>query len=212
MVLEKGRWVSERLLGPVAKRCKGFSPHSFSIAALVCALAAGYFFYISHRCYEFLFVGALFVFLNGLLDALDGCVAKHQGKGSRRGDLLDHAIDRYADFAILTGLVLSPYITHILIGLLALMGVFMTSYMGTQAQAVGAARDYSGVLGRADRLVLLIAIPAITGALVHLHAPYQLTLPWLGTLTLLDIMMLWFAVAGNLTALHRGARAWRSLP
>jgi len=33
--------------------------------------------------------------------------------------------------------------------------------MGTQAQAVGAGRVYSGLLGRADRLVLLMAVPVI---------------------------------------------------
>ncbi|MEF8832077.1 MAG: hypothetical protein V5A66_00990 [Candidatus Thermoplasmatota archaeon] len=32
----------------------------------------------------------------------------------------------------------------------------MTSYMGTQADAVGVSRDYGGIAGRADRLLLLI--------------------------------------------------------
>ena len=33
--------------------------------------------------------------------------------------------------------------------------------MGTQAQAVGAGREYAGLLGRADRLVVLAIVPVI---------------------------------------------------
>ena len=37
------------------------------------------------------------------------------------------------------------------IGVFALTGVLMSSYLGTQAQAVGVGRYYGGILGRADR-------------------------------------------------------------
>ena len=63
--------------------------------------------------------------------------------------------DRYSDLALITGFALSLQ-GDILLGLLALGGVFMASYMGTQAQAVGLKRNYGGVLGRADRLILMI--------------------------------------------------------
>ncbi len=37
----------------------------------------------------------------------------------------------------------------------------MSSYLGTQAQAVGVGRYYGGLLGRADRLVLILIVGAI---------------------------------------------------
>ena len=40
-------------------------------------------------------------------------------------------------------------------------GVLMSSYLGTQAQAVGLKRNYGGILGRADRLVLLMVFGAV---------------------------------------------------
>jgi len=71
--------------------------------------------------------------------------------------------------------------------------------MGTQAQAVGYGRNYSGVLGRAERMLLLIAGPIIQYFLVGkgTHAPFGF-----GT-SFLEWIMIWFAVAGNLTAIYR---------
>ncbi|MDD5503157.1 MAG: CDP-alcohol phosphatidyltransferase family protein, partial [Candidatus Thermoplasmatota archaeon] len=113
----------------------------------------------------------------------------------------------YADMFILVGIAMSlgewvdPWIN-----ILAIVGVLLTSYMGTQAQAVGCGRHYGGVLGRAERMVLLIAGPIIQYFLDSQGkgAPFGL-----GN-SFLEWIMLWFAVAGNLTAVWRfyGIRKW----
>ena len=95
-----------------------------------------------------------------MFDAIDGKVAKLTNRATARGDFLDHALDRYADVFMVGALALSSWCRPG-IGLLAIVGVFLTSYMGTQAQAIGHKRDYSGFLGRADRLALLIVFPVI---------------------------------------------------
>jgi archaetidylinositol phosphate synthase len=69
--------------------------------------------------------------------------------------------------------------------------------MGTQAQAVGHKRDYSGLLGRADRLVLLIVFPIIQ----HLGLGFSLQLPW--DITIIELVLVYFAVVGNITAIQR---------
>src|SRR2546430_14514327 len=56
---------------------------------------------------------------------------------------------------MLGGVAFNAMYCHLEVGMLALLGVLLTSYMGTQAQAVGQGRAYGGILGRADRLVLL---------------------------------------------------------
>ena len=61
---------------------------------------------------------------------------------------------------ILGGISLGPIVEE-RVGVVALLGVLLLSYMGTQAQAVGAGRVYEGVLGRADRLVILTLVPMI---------------------------------------------------
>ena len=77
--------------------------------------------------------------------------------------------------------------------------MLLTSYMGTQSQAVGAQRNYGGLLGRADRLVLLIVFPLIQHIILHTNLQAQLPLQ----LTVLELVLLYFAIVGNLTALQR---------
>jgi archaetidylinositol phosphate synthase len=78
----------------------------------------------------------------------------------------------------------------------------MTSYLGTQAQAVGIDRVYGGLLGRADRLVLV--------GLVALVAPFVTT--GLGPFGVVGWLLVVFAVVGHLTAVQRFYHSMQSLP
>jgi len=200
MVLDKKRDTVDPLLSSIAKQFGTINPDVLTWIALGFAVVAGLLFYVSKPENElfnyYLFFAALFVFLNGFFDAVDGKVAKLTKKASLRGDFLDHALDRYADVFMVGGLALSSWCRPE-IGLLAMVGVLLTSYMGTQAQAIGYKRDYSGWLGRADRLALLMIAPIIQHIL--LRYPYQF--PW--ELTLLEIVLIYFAVMGNITAIQR---------
>jgi len=138
--------------------------------------------------------------VSGFLDGLDGKVARLAGIADRRGDFLDHVLDRYADMLMIGGVAVSAWCSPYL-GMMALIGVLLTSYMGTQAQAVGAKRMYAGLLGRADRIVLSFLIPLVQMVMVLLgHSSIEL----LGIeFNAFEVMMLWFAVVGNLTAIQR---------
>ena len=200
MVLDNQRENVDPLLTKFAKHFKWVNPNTLTWISLVFAIIAGVFFYFSHPDQElqnfYLYGAALFVFLNGFFDAIDGKIAKLTNKTSKRGDFLDHAIDRYADVFIVGGLALSAWCTYPMIGLLAVVGMLLTSYMGTQAQAIGYKRDYSGLLGRADRLVLMMITPIVA----HIFLIYNIQLPYLN---LLSWVLVYFAVMGNLTAIQR---------
>jgi len=200
MVLENQRGNIDPLLSVIAKRFSKINPNALTWISLIFAFFAGLFFYFSSKELEsinyYLFGAASFVFLNGLFDAIDGKVAKLANKASKRGDFLDHAIDRYADVFMVGGLALSSW-CDVRIGLLAIVGMLLTSYMGTQAQAIGYKRDYSGLLGRADRLVLLMITPIIQHMLLH----YNFQMPW--GFSLLEWVLIYFAVMGNITAVQR---------
>ena len=206
MVLDAYRHLADAVLDPLARRFANVSPNTLTWAALVCAAFAGISFLF--RGGWPLVLGALFVFLNALLDALDGKVAKITGKASRRGDFLDHVVDRYADVLMLGGLAIGPYLP-VWLGLLAIVGVLLTSYMGRQAQAVGAGRDYGGALGRADRLVILV-IDALLQAGIDPNAIRDLGIEPL-RYSVLGWAMALFAVLGNVTAIQRGVATWRHL-
>jgi len=200
MVLDRKRDSVDPVISLIAKKFIRINPDLLTWLALIFAVLAGAFFYASSPETEliqyYLFFAALFVFLNGLFDAIDGKVAKLTKKTSLRGDFLDHALDRYADVFMVGGLALSVWCRPS-IGLLAIIGMLLTSYMGTQSQAIGHRRDYSGLLGRADRLVLLMIFPIIQ----HISLRFPLSLPW--ETTILEWVLIYFAVVGNITALQR---------
>ncbi|UCD13910.1 MAG: CDP-alcohol phosphatidyltransferase family protein [Thermoplasmatales archaeon] len=200
MVLDKKRETVDPLLVIIAKRFSKINPDILTWIAFIFAFFSGLFFYFSNPETEllnyYLFFAAFFVFLNGLFDAIDGRVATIANKTSLRGDFLDHALDRYADVFMVGGLALSSWCRPS-IGLLAIIGVLLTSYMGTQSQAVGYKREYSGLLGRADRLALLIIFPIVQ----HIALRYSFELPW--NTTVLEWVLLYFAVIGNVTAIQR---------
>lgn len=203
MVLEAHRALADRVLLPLARGLRNVSPNALSGVAFVAAIGAGVSFYVATP--SLLPVAVLLVFLNAVLDALDGRVAKLTGRTSARGDFLDHVLDRYADVFILGGIALGGY-GDLLVGFFAVLGVILASYMGTQAQAVGLGRDYRGLLGRADRLVILFfagwvqlfADPFGVGGGPLVYTP-------------LTLALLVFAVLGQVTAVQRAVTAWRRL-
>lgn len=206
MVLDSYRDKANRILLPVADRMKHVHPNTISWTAFLCAAFAGFFFWIGDI--TSLFFALVFLALNSFLDALDGMVAKITGKASMKGDFLDHVLDRYADIFIIGGILLSPSYNSTL-ALLALIGVMMTSYLGTQAMAVGAGRDYGGIMGRADRLVILMLFCVIQ--MVASAAGYYALDFGQFELNFIDIAMIVFAIGGNVTAIQRAVRVWRKL-
>ncbi|MCL2607751.1 MAG: CDP-alcohol phosphatidyltransferase family protein [Methanomassiliicoccaceae archaeon] len=212
MVLDGHRSKVEFAITPVAKRLINVDPNKISWIGLILAFISGLLLYFSgtkDAWHWMLIAGAAVVIVSGYFDALDGKVAKLAGKASKKGDYVDHVFDRYADMFMIGGVAISAWCNPY-IGMVALVGVLLTSYMGTQAQAVGAPRLYAGLLGRADRVVLTTLFPII-----------QFTALWLGhgyidvfgyiTLSWLEIMMLWFAVIGNLTAVQRVIVTWKNM-
>jgi len=203
MVLDNQRDKVDPLLNRFAKFFIHINPNILSLISLIFAFLAGVFFYFSSPAFElnnfYLFFAALFVFLNGFFDAIDGKVAKLTGKKSVKGDFIDHAFDRFSDVLILGGLALSPWCRdQYFIGLIAIAGMLLTSYMGTQSQAVGAKRNYSGLLGRADRLVLLIIAPLLQHILLFVYG-FNLLFGF----SLLVWILVYFGVVGVITAIQR---------
>lgn len=208
MVLDGHRDKADFALTPVAKKLINVNPNMISWVGLILALLCGILLYLSYDYHMLLIIGALVVLISGYFDALDGKVAKLAGKASKRGDFLDHVFDRYADVFMIGGVALSAWCNPI-VGALALVGVLLTSYMGTQAQAVGAPRLYAGLLGRADRVVLSTIFPIIQYVMIVLGYG-SVTVSGI-TVTWLEIMVIYFAVVGNLTAIQRAIVTWNNM-
>ncbi|QZP38166.1 CDP-alcohol phosphatidyltransferase family protein [Halobaculum magnesiiphilum] len=204
MTLDQLRPLAEKGLSPFVRVADGLglSPDGVSVIAFACAVAAGVAFGLAPPAEAPLsyVAGSLLVFANGWLDLVDGALARAQGTDSSGGDLLDHVLDRYADIAVLVGL--SAGIGRYGLGLAAVTGVLMTSYLGTQIQAVGIGREYGGLLGRADRLALVGVVGVVAAAVPG---------PLVAGLGAVAVLLLVFAIVGHLTALQRFWGAWTDL-
>jgi archaetidylinositol phosphate synthase len=203
MVLDNYRTTLDWWLVPLAKAFRNVNPDVFTWLSLVAAVAGGIAFWKSGPSstgLDLLLAGWACVLVNSVFDLLDGKIAKLTGKATPRGDYLDHAIDRFSDTLFLLGIAFSGW-ARLEIGVLALTGTLLTSYMGTQAQAVGLKRNYSGLLGRADRMVLMLIVPLAD----WLWTRQGYATPWvdLGFQSLLEIMLVYFALMGALTTVQR---------
>ncbi|HEX2065781.1 MAG TPA: CDP-alcohol phosphatidyltransferase family protein [Candidatus Thermoplasmatota archaeon] len=204
MVLDNYRSTLDWWLVPLAKALRRVHPDVFTWLSLAAAALGGILFWRSGPTpggLQLLLGAWALVGLNSVLDLLDGKVAQLTGKASPRGDFLDHAIDRFSDTAFLLGIAYSPWAGKG-IGLAALAGTLLTSYMGTQAQAVGLKRHYGGLLGRADRMVLLLAMPLLQVLWsVSTHGA-DVQIGGLRT-SFLELLLAYFAVVGALTTAQR---------
>lgn len=197
MTLEILRPYMKDIMAPLisASRRVGLTPNILTVGALLAAAAAGVGFYLGS-----VLTGTVFIALNAVMDGLDGALARAQQIEGKRGDFLDHVADRYADIFILTGIFAGGFASW-QIGVFALTGVLMSSYLGTQAQAVGVGRYYGGVLGRADRLVLLFIAGLFTIAFPGM----------IFGLTILCWLLVFFGVMGHFTAIQRFLYVWKRL-
>ncbi len=196
MVLNKLRPLASRVLAPLVSALSRVNPDIITLISVVLAFAGGAAYAIGG---VFLVASSVLIGLSGLLDAVDGEVARKTGKSSPRGDFLDHLGDRISDAAIIVGISFSAYATGYLC-LVALSAVLLTSYLGTQAQAVGLGRLYGGLFGRADRMVLFTVLPLLQYAVAEV-----------GGITPTDMGMVILIVLSVITFTQRLSRIWNSL-
>lgn len=203
MTLDKFRPYVSRFLDPFVAGFDrvGMTPNGVSVIAFGMAVLAAAAFALGGRGEPMWYaVAAALVFCNGWLDIVDGALAREQEVASAGGDLLDHVLDRYADIVVIAGLAAG--LEDYLLGFVAVTGVVMTSYLGTQAQAVGLDRVYGGLVGRADRL----AIIGLVGFLA-----YPLAGTTLGGFSIVGWLLIFLAVVGHATAIQRFYYSWAAL-
>lgn len=161
--MELGYW----MLQPVARLFVFLrvSPNAVSWASLGLGFLAGACLAVGHFGY-----GAICATLSGLLDSVDGMVARISGIASDAGEVLDAAVDRYVEFFFLSGLVI--YYREIplfqVLSLLALLGSFMVSYSTTKAEALNVP-SAKGSMRRPERVVYLTLGATLSAV----------TVPWL---------------------------------
>src|SRR5881397_2221812 len=153
-----------KLIGPLARLLikSGVHPNAITTVGTVVVIVSGVAFGVGAIRW-----GGLLL-LSGILDLLDGQVARQGGKITTFGAFYDSTLDRIGEGAVFSGLIfyfltgpvpadLKP--RAIAAGLVALVASFLVSYTRARAEALGV-ENKVGIAPRAERIVFL-GVPAL---------------------------------------------------
>jgi archaetidylinositol phosphate synthase len=126
--------------------------------------------------------------LSGFCDALDGVTARLYGQATVFGGFLDSLLDRYADAAVYTGIILGGLCDYRW-GTVAIVGSLLVSYARARAEAAGIRMESVGLMERAERLIILLVA--------------SLTAVFWQPVTVMNVAIILLAVLSNLTVLQR---------
>jgi len=164
----------------------GLTPNMLTLLGLVLTLGVAVVLALGYTS-----LGGWLFLLAGVFDALDGTLARLTNRKTRFGAFLDSTSDRYADAAILVG-VMIPFLragqhTEVILAFVSIIGSVMVSYTRARAEGLGLECKV-GLLTRFERF-LIIAIALILNQVTP---------------------VLWLlAILTNLTALQRIVHVWR---
>ncbi len=158
----------------------GIHPDVFSYASIVAAAIAGVLFWQSARHPKYLILGAAFALLRLWLNMFDGMVAVAAGKASKKGEIINDLPDRLSDVLIFIGMAHSSWCHRLPAYWVAIMAL-LVAYVGLFGQAVGVQREFSGIMSKPWRVVVLCIAAVATSIQVHRDAPY-----WIDGWLLLD--------------------------
>lgn len=145
----------QRLLKPLSKVLSGYNvdPTWINVAALLFSGIAGYLL-ATEPGTPWLAI-PLLVFGRIAANALDGMVARANNvSGQAWGEVLNEVVDRASDAVIFLGLAANP-MTSTVLGGAAAACVLLSAFTGVVSKAAGGHRRYDGIMGKADRMVVI---------------------------------------------------------
>ena len=100
-------------------------------------------------------------FLRTACNALDGIVARGLNVSSALGEVYNEFLDRVSDAAIFFCVGFSNH-GEIALAFAATSCILINSYLGIIGKAAGGSRVYTGLIGKADRMILIGAMGIIS--------------------------------------------------
>ncbi len=132
----------------------GVTPNHITVLGVLVSLVTMWLYINWWRAPSYLLVSTLTILLSGLLDAIDGVLARSTGKVSKFGGFFDSISDRYSDAITLSGVILGGLCTTF-VGLAAIIGSLMVSYTRSRAEMEGVKMSGIGLAERAERMIFL---------------------------------------------------------
>jgi len=131
-------------------------PDTISYASIVVSATAAVCFWQAGMHPWLLLIAPGLCYIRLWFNMLDGMVALASGKASPRGEILNELPDRVSDVVIFVGVAHSG-LNSPLGGYWCAILALLTAYVGVLGQAVGVRREFSGVMSKPWRMVVLHA-------------------------------------------------------
>ena len=167
-----------RVVGPLAAFLLriGVTPDMVTVFGLLGATAAS----LGLIARGHFFSGGVIVTFFVLTDALDGTMARLRGPAGNWGAFLDSTLDRIADAAVFSALVLwyagdGDDMVLLAVSLFCLVAGVVTSYAKARAEGLGMTANV-GIAERAERLILVLAGVILAGMGLDIALPVLLWL------------------------------------
>ena len=189
------------LMAPLERRLAGrVSPNLITAVALaLCAVtgAAAALGHLSAAVWLYVFAG--------MLDVLDGRLARHAGQQTPAGALFDSVSDRWGELFVFAGYAWYLHATPWMLAVVAALGAsMMVSYTRARAEGLGLELT-GGMMQRAERIVLVAGGTLVAAWYAADPDTLDMIAPILGT------TMLLCAAFSGATALHRWMVGYREL-
>jgi archaetidylinositol phosphate synthase len=132
----------------------GVTPNFVTVSGLIVSIAAA-FCYVYWRTAPYLLpLAGVLILLSGVLDAVDGVIARTTNKVTIFGGFLDSVSDRYSDALVISGLILGG-LCDSKWGLITLSGSLLVSYTRAKSESLGIPMAAVGFAERAERMIIL---------------------------------------------------------
>ena len=136
-----------------------FSPTAWTVVGVAVSLLAAWSY--STGGYSGELLGGVLILVSGWFDIVDGAVARATGRTSAAGAFLDSNLDRVAEVALFSGILLGGYAAPPAV-LLALSLSLLVSYARAKGDALGVKLAGVGIGERSERLIIL-AVSSLVG-------------------------------------------------
>jgi phosphatidylglycerophosphate synthase len=169
------------------------SPNALTFASFVVACMSAVFFAVGNFG-----AGGWLYLLTGILDIMDGRVARATGRVSKGGAFFDSVMDRYAELVVFSGLAVFYRDTWaIYVVFLASLGSIMVSYTRARGEALGVDVNI-GTMQRPERLFYLGVISGLAPIVETLFGHGRLP-PFVPVVVALGLL----GLSANVTAVRR---------
>ena len=170
---------TNEITGKIGKNIP-INPNIITLLGLFISIFAGVLFASGNVA-----AGALFILVSGVCDMIDGEIARSQNRKTKFGGFLDSTCDRFADAAIIIGIMYSGFVDPIL-GALAIHSSLTVSYVRSRAESEGI-KCSVGIAERAERLLIIVVGSIIAAIFGGSHSIMFITMALLTILSYITV-------------------------